>query len=156
MAEQKVTRSIIVKGSAQELYQLWTNYELHPLFSDSLKKVKEIDSKTSHWVMKGPFGIDIEWTAEMTRDDEGRRVAWRTLEGDVQNSGQVTFHELPDQQTQVTVLMKYIPPAGKLGKIGAKLLADPEERVEKDLNAFKQYAEQHVGKVNKDKADGKL
>ena len=93
--------------------------------------------------MKGPLGKEIAWTAEMTKDDAGKRIGWRTLEGDVMNSGQITFAQMPDQQTQVTVTMMYDPPAGKLGDLGAKILDDPEERVEKDLRAFKNYVEKN-------------
>lgn len=146
MAEQKITHSLIIKGSPEELYNLWADFEKHPQFSENLKEVRLLDEKVTRWTMKGPLGKDIEWTAEMTRDEAGKRIAWKTLEGDVKNSGQITFESLPDNQTQVTVLMIYIPPAGKVGEVGAKILADPAERVEEDLKAFKKYAEQKTGR----------
>jgi uncharacterized membrane protein len=146
MSEKRVTHSLIIKGSPEMLYSLWADFEKHPEFSDNLKEVKLLDGKTSRWVMKGPLGKEIEWTAEMTRDEIGKRIAWRTLEGDVKNSGQITFESLPNDETQVTVMMMYVPPAGKLGEVGAKLLDDPEERVEKDLRSFKSYAEKFTGR----------
>jgi uncharacterized membrane protein len=149
MAEQKITHTLIIKGSPAELYQIWADFERHPEFSENLKEVKILDEKTSHWVMEGPLGKDIEWTAKMTRDEAGKRIAWQTLEGDVKNSGQITFEDLSNNETQVTVTMIYIPPAGKLGEIGAKVLADPAERVEKDLYAFKKYVEQNTGRAFK-------
>lgn len=138
---EQITRTLIIKGSADELYRLWADFEKHPEFSESLKEVTALDDKRTRWVMEGPLGKDIEWTAEMTRNEENKRIAWKTLEGDVKTSGQITFNRLTNDETEVTVLMQYVPPAGKLGEIGAKVLMDPAERVEKDLYAFKDYAE---------------
>jgi uncharacterized membrane protein len=140
MTEQ-VTRSIIIKGSPNELYNLWADLEQHPNFAEDLKSVTKIDEKLSRWVMKGPLGKEITWTTETTRDEQARRIAWRTLDGDIKTSGQVTFTPLPDDQTQVTVMMQYVPPAGVVGSTLAKVFDDPAGRVEKDLYGFKKYAE---------------
>ena len=147
---EDITRSITIKGSPDELYRLWSDLERQPLFSDNVKKVTKVDANTSHWVIEGPLGKEIEWTAEITRDDAGKRIAWRSITGDVQNSGQVTFNELPQGETQVTVQMQYVPPVGKLGALTAEIIEDPSKQVEKDLQNFKQYAEQHTAKPNKE------
>jgi uncharacterized membrane protein len=146
MSSHEITRTIIIKGSPEEIYRMWADYEKHPQFSENLKSVEMLDDKRSHWVMSGPLGKEISWTAETTRDDEGRRLAWRTIEGDIKISGQVTFAELSHNETQVMVKMNYVPPAGKLGDIAAKIFANPDEKVEKDLRMFKEYAEKVTGK----------
>ena len=47
MSNQKVTKTVMIKGSPQELYNLWSDYEKHPQFSESLKEVKILDDKTT-------------------------------------------------------------------------------------------------------------
>lgn len=138
---EQVTRSVIVKGSVNKLYELWADVEKHPEFSENLKSVTRIDEKMTRWVMKGPLGKDISWTTETTRDEQDRRIAWRTLDGDIKTSGQVTFTPLPDDQTQVTLMMQYVPPAGMVGAALAKTFDNPAGRAEADLYNFKKYAE---------------
>jgi uncharacterized membrane protein len=54
----------------------------------------------------------------------------------------VTFNPLPQNETEVTVLMQYDPSGGKAGELLANLFANPEKRLEEDLQNFKNYLEQ--------------
>ena len=56
-------------------------------------------------------------------------------------SGEVTFAPLADFQTEITVTLKYNPPAGALGEAVAKIFADPAGRLDEDLKNFKNYPE---------------
>ncbi len=40
---KQVTKSIIVKGTAEALYELWADFETHPKFTKDLKEVKKLD-----------------------------------------------------------------------------------------------------------------
>ena len=65
-----------------------------------------------------------------------KRIAWRSIDTDdanVKTSGQVTFNELPNNQTEVTVTMHYVPPAGIVGEVAAELFANPEKRLAHDF-----------------------
>jgi uncharacterized membrane protein len=136
------TKSIIVKGDVSDIYDLWTRFEDFPVFMKYIKSVTMTGPDTSHWVMEGPLGKDIEWDAETTRLEPDRRVAWNSKDNsDLKTSGQVSFRELGDGETEVTVMMRYDAPAGKVGDAVAKLFADPEKRVEEDLRNFKAFAE---------------
>jgi len=141
MADQ-FTRSISVLANVADVYAIWANLENFPRFMKYIKSVTLTGPRTSHWVMAGPLGVDIEWDAETTRLDENERVAWNSLEGSaVQTSGQVTFRELGPNETEVTVTLRYDPPAGVAGEALAELFANPERRVEKDLEHFKEHVE---------------
>jgi uncharacterized membrane protein len=139
--KEGVTRSILVKAEVGKVYQLWSNFENFPNFMKNIKSVEKTGERTSHWVMKGPLGKEVQWDAETTRLDENKRVAWNSIEGDIQTSGQVTFNSMPDGFTEVTVVLKYVPKAGLLGDIAEKLFADPEAQLEEDLRNFKAFAE---------------
>jgi uncharacterized membrane protein len=138
----RVTQSIIVKGSAPELYRLWANFENFPHFMKHIHSVKMTGDRTSHWVMEGPMGTRVEWDAETTAMDENKRIAWNSKDrSPVTTSGQVTFNQLPNEQTEVTVLMHYDPPAGMAGDLVSRFFGDMDERVLEDLRNFKAYAE---------------
>ena len=141
MAEQQTTRSIIVKGSAPELYHLWADLESFPRFMRNVKSVTRTGDRTTHWVVQGPLGKDVEWDAETTRLEEGKRVAWNSKEGcDVKTSGQVVFTEMPHGETQITVTLMVVP-QGKLAGAAAGLFGKLDETLEEDLRSFKAYAE---------------
>lgn len=142
--EDKVTKSIIVKADVNEVYNAWSNFENFPLFMKNIKSVEKMGINTSRWEMKGPLGVDIEWDAETTANDPGKRIAWSTKdrdEGNLTTSGQVTFTELPNMETRITAEVHYVTRAGLPGEIAARLLANPEKQLEEDLSNFKQYIE---------------
>jgi uncharacterized membrane protein len=144
VAEQ-FTKSIIVKGEVPVLYALWADFENLPRFMTNLKSVTSTGQGTSHWKMVGPLNTTLEWDAETTRMEEGKRIAWRsTAESPFKTSGQVTFTALPKNETEITVTLQVVPPHGTLGGLVARLFADPEAQLTKDLRQFKAYAEHLV------------
>ena len=135
------TRSIIVKGSPSELYHLWADVESFPRFMKNVKSVTRTGDRTTHWVVEGPLGKDVEWDAEITRMEEGKRLAWNSAEGTVvKTSGQVVFTEMSHGQTQITVTLMVVP-RGKMGEAAAGLFGKLDETLEQDLRRFKAYAE---------------
>lgn len=135
------TKNILVKAPLESVYQAWANFENFPNFMNHIKQVDKTGDRTSHWVMEGPLNTKIEWDAETTRLDENKRIAWNSITGDIKTSGQVTFNELPDKQVEVTVMLKYVPPAGLAGEIIAELFSNPEGKLLEDLRNFKHYIE---------------
>ncbi len=138
----KVTQSIIVKGPAAELFKMWANFENFPHFMQNIASVQKTGERTSHWAMEGPLGTKVEWDAETTLLEDGKRIAWSSKDrSPMSTSGQVTFNALPHNETEVTVTMHYDPPAGMAGELVAKFFGHPDKRVEEDLRNFKAYAE---------------
>lgn len=145
MANQ-VTRTVIVKGDPHTIYNLWSDFENFPYFMDYVKSVEKVDERSSEWVVEGPLGSSVNWKAEMTRDEPGKRIGWNSKdhEGTITTSGQVTFADLDTDQTEVTVVLQYNAPGGKLGEVAAQLFSNPEKRLEKDLRNFKDFAEGQI------------
>ncbi|MCB0070547.1 MAG: SRPBCC family protein [Caldilineaceae bacterium] len=141
MADQ-VTKSIIVKGSVDELYDIWSDFTTFPQYMSNIESVTPRSDGLSHWVMKGPLGANFEWDAKTTLMEENSRIAWRSVDGSMKTSGQVSFKALPHDQTQVTVTLQYVPPRGTAGEIAAALFARPEQRLSEDLRNFKAFVEQ--------------
>jgi len=150
MADQ-ITKSIIVDGNVSDVFNLWANIQNFPHFMHYVKSVVPLTDQTSRWVVEGPLGKDVEWEAEVTRFEPNRRIGWSTKDrksdSGITTSGQVTFAELGTNQTEVTVTMQYVAPAGAVGEVVAKVFANPEQRVTEDLNNFKKFAEGDVSRL---------
>lgn len=142
MSEQ-VTKSITVKGDIESVYNIWSDFEKFPYFMKYVNEVKKTGPRTSHWQVSGPLGINVEWDAETTRLDYNQRIAWNTKDrdGTITTSGDVVFADLPEGRTNVTVTMKYTIPGGKVGEAIAQVFSNPSNRLDEDLQNFKDYVE---------------
>lgn len=151
MDDKTITKSIIVDGSIDYVYSLWENFETFPTFMENIEEVKDLGNDLSHWVMEGPLGTRLEWTAETTTKEPNKRIGWNSKDrdADVKTSGQVLFNALPQGQTEVTATVHYEPnKAGIAGDVVAALFGRPEERLETDLRNFKNFAEGRVDRLN--------
>jgi uncharacterized membrane protein len=137
----QVTESIIVQGSVDHIYNLWADFENFPNFMKDIKSIKKTGNRTSHWVIEGPHQTMVEWTAEMTRLEPNKRIAWSSTGGDIKTSGQVTFATLPQGETEITVTLHYAPSADLASNVATELFSDIEDRLIRDLRNFKAYAE---------------
>jgi uncharacterized membrane protein len=145
MAEQE-TKTIIVNAPVEVVFDLWANFENFPHFMENIEAVTKTGDRMSHWVMKGPLGVKLEWDAETTRLEPHTRIAWNSRNtGDITNSGQVTFTPLADGNTSITVTMQWVPPGGLVGVAAGKLFDNPDEKLEQDLRRFKAFAEAASG-----------
>ena len=102
------------------------------------------DHVHSHWVVKTLAGKLVEWDAELIEEKEDEMLSWRSLPGsEVDNAGSVWFTPVPGGKgTMVRVELKYVPPAGKLGVLAAKLFGrDAEAEIEEDLSRLKKLLE---------------
>ena len=137
-----VEESVTVNASPEVLYRFWRNFENLPRFMSHLQSVKVLDDKRSHWVAKGPIGSDAEWDAEIINEIPNELIGWRSVDGSrVNNAGSVHF--IPTRGgTEVKVILRYDPPAGKLGAAIARLFGeDPARQVAEDLRQFKRLIE---------------
>jgi uncharacterized membrane protein len=151
-----ITKSIIVKGELSDVYRIWANFENFPRFMETIKSVKLLGDRLSHWVMQGPLGAPLEWDAETTRLDENERIAWNSKDNSaLKTSGQVTFKSLKPNETEITVTMMYDPPAGLVGEVVAQLFGNPEGRLEADLRRFKEYVEESPTRIREARASSK-
>ena len=143
---QRVERSIRVKAPTSKAYELWRNFERFPTFMENVHEVRMMgeDGHRSHWKITGPLGKEVEFDADMTEDEPGKSIGWRSIEGhsEVGVSGKVTFSELGDGETEIHVVMQwYDTPAGAIGEAASRTLQNPEQMVEDDLRRFKDVAE---------------
>jgi uncharacterized membrane protein len=140
----EVHASVTVNKSPEEAYAFWRELENLPTFMLHLQHVSEDGHGRTHWVANAPFRRKVKWDAEITGDEPGRRISWKSLPGaDVDNSGTVHFSPAPgDRGTEVRVVMHYDVPGGRVGRVLAKAFGEePEQQVRDDLRRLKQVME---------------
>jgi uncharacterized membrane protein len=140
----RVEKSVTVNASAEELYRFWRNFENLPRFMHNLEAVQVHDDKRSHWTARGPAGTTVDWEAEIINEIPNELIGWRSVEGSqVDNAGSVHFTPAAGGRgTEVKVVLRYDPPAGKAGAAISKLLGDdPAMNVQEDLRRLKMLIE---------------
>jgi len=142
----RLQATVTVNKSPEEAFSFWRDLTNLPRFMMHLESVTPVDGSDtrSHWVAKAPFGSSVSWDAEITSEDPGQRLAWRSMPGSrIDNSGTVHFAPAPgDRGTEVKVVLHYDVPGGRLGRTVAKLFGEePVQQVRDDLRRFKQVME---------------
>jgi uncharacterized membrane protein len=139
-----VRSEIVVNRPRSEVYTFWRNLENLPLFMKHLDHVDEIDSRTFAWKLKMPAGFgDIRWEAKVIKDEKDRELSWHSVPGAaIENTGKINFSDTPGNATRIGVMLSYRAPLGVIGeRIGRLLTPVFKEKIESDLNSFKQFIE---------------
>jgi len=139
----RVEKRIHINRSPEDLFRFWRKLENLPRIMKHLRSVTTTAGNRSHWVAEAPLGRSVEWDAEIFNERPNELIAWRSLEGSsVASAGSVHFKRAPGGGTDVTVELKYQPPAGQLGAALASVFGEnPEQQIEEDLRRFNQMME---------------
>src|SRR5262245_8554571 len=139
----RLEETITIARPVEEVYAFWRDLRNLPRFLRHLERVTVLDDSRSHWVLRGPGGIRLEWDAEIINLIPFELIGWKSLAGaDVASAGSVRFRALDDQTTEVRVLLQYDPPAGKVGASFAWLAGQaPSTLLGEDLGRMKQWLE---------------
>jgi len=132
-----VRTSTLVQKTPDELYAMWRAIENAPLWQEQLEEVVVTGPRTSKWTAKDGDEV-LTWTSEILADEPAKRIAWRTVEGDFDQAGEVIVEAAPgDRGTYVIALMAY-----KLAAAWESFSNQgPKQRVIEDLRHFKALAE---------------
>lgn len=140
----RVEKTVTIEATSEELFAFWRKFDNLPLFMHNLERVDCLDSRRSYWVAKGPAGTTVDWEAEIINEIPNQLIGWRSIEGSqVDNAGSVHFTPAPGNRgTEVKVVLRYDPPAGKVGARISKILGeDPALQVQEDLRRLKRLIE---------------
>jgi len=138
----EVQKTICVQAPVEKVFDFWSHFENFPRFMSQVRDV-HIAGNRSHWVVRGPAGMAVEWTSEVVRSEPNALIEWRsTPDSQVKHEGAVRFEPTDDGGTRVTVCLCYVPPAGALGHAVASLFgADPKSEMDADLMRMKSMIE---------------
>lgn len=132
--------SALIQSSPEELYNLWRDIESAPRWQEELRQVTRTGEKTSHWVMvRGDK--TIEWDSELLVDEPAKRIAWRSIGGDLNTAGEVTFATAPTGRGTIVTVLQEVR-LGKLANAWETLTGrNPKQAVIENLRHFKAFAE---------------
>jgi uncharacterized membrane protein len=143
---------ITVNKPIEEVYAFWKDSRNYPQFMSSLESVQITGEGRSHWKVKAPMGLSVEWDAQVVNDVSNELIAWESLDGDVRNTGTVRLRPAAGNRgTEVALETQTKPKAGPVGAKIAKIFAAvPKTQMMNDLRRFKQLIE--LGEVVKSDA----
>ena len=139
---QRTEKFIEVNAPVEVVFDLYSDFESFPRWMKSVREVRRTGRRYTRWTADAPFGMNVEWEAETTRFEPNRKIAWRTVRGDVEMEGEVTFQETRRGTTLMRVRLGFDPPAGRLGSLFARLFGNnPEQQIDEELHNFARLAE---------------
>ncbi len=136
----QIQESIYIDSPRDEVYQVWRKLENLPLFMKHLEEVKELDSRHSIWKANFKGLPNLEWKATIVDEIEGKLLTWQSdKDASIHNAGRVSFFDAPiGRGTEIHVKIVYMPPAGKIGTVAARLFNNLFERIiREDVLNFK-------------------
>lgn len=134
----QVQKSIDVDVPVSTAYNQWTQFESFPEFMGGVESITQSDDTHTHWVTN-IAGVEREFDAEITEQHPDERVAWRSVGGEVEHGGVITFHRLDDSRTRVMAQIDW-QPSGVAEHVGSAIKVD-DRQVAKDLARFKDFIE---------------
>jgi len=134
---QRTEKVIEIDAPVERVFDLFSDFENFPRWMSNIKDVHYTGRRFSRWTARAPLGTSVEWEAETTIFEPDRRIAWRTVRGDVNTNGEVIFESTRRGTTLLRVILGYEVPAGRLGALIASLFGkNPEQELEEDLQHF--------------------
>jgi uncharacterized membrane protein len=139
----EIQRSITVGQPRDEVYRRWRDPETQPLVWNHFAELTNVTADGARWRVEAPLGRALEWETRIVEDEEPERIRWESRDGDLPNEGTVEFRDAPgDLGTEMTLRVRFDPPAGVLGDAAVRLLDDPPKLVlAKALRRFKSLVE---------------
>ncbi|MBE2270522.1 MAG: SRPBCC family protein [Anaerolinea sp.] len=139
-----VEATTTVNRPAADVYAFWRNFENLPQFMNHLERVEVMEGGRSRWTAKAPLGTTVTWEADIITERTNEVIGWRSVaDSQIANAGSVRFRQAPGGRgTEIHVSLEYVPPAGQLGAIVARLLGEePQVQIDEDLRRFKELME---------------
>ena len=142
-AAVEIQRSLTVQQPREEVYRRWRDPQSQTLVWSHFATITNATDQGAHWRVEGPLGRALEWDTQIVEERDGKLIRWRSTSGDLPNEGTVEFRDAPGELgTEITLRVRFDPPAGRLGEAVARLLDDPPKLVlAKALRRFKSLVE---------------
>lgn len=134
----KVQESIDVDVPVSTAYNQWTQFEDFPMFMEGVEEITQLDERRNHWKTK-IGGVSREFDTEIVDQVPDDHVAWRTVTGEVKQSGMVSFQPLDAGHTRIVMSMDFQPEG--LAEKAADMMNMLDRQVKGDLKRFKNFIE---------------
>jgi len=136
-------RSVTINRPRAEVYDSWRDFSNLARFMSNVEEV-QTEGDLASWTIAAPAGQSVTVQTRLVSDRENEEIAWRSIEGsDIDTEGKVMFRDAPaGRGTEVEAVIAYVPPAGRLGQVIAKLFrAEPRVQGRHELKRLKMLME---------------
>jgi uncharacterized membrane protein len=135
-----VRTSVLIQASPQSLYSRWRDIESAPKWHGQTVEVRKTGERTSHWAMM-VGNQRKEWNSEILADEPGKRIAWRSIGGDVDEAGEVVFEPAVGNRGTMVTLLQEFRMAGLQNAWETATGRNPKQAVIESLRNFKALVE---------------
>lgn len=133
-------KTTMVAARAGAVYRAWIRFGDWPRFAPGIERVTRLDEHHVHWFVT-VGSLAREFTAEITEQIPGQRIAWRTVSGP-EHTGSVTVEALDEDHTRLHLHLEHSP-HGTVEQLGAET-GVIGARLSTLLRRFARYVE-HTG-----------
>lgn len=139
----RVDKSIVIARAAEDLYRHLRELDNLSAIFKHVKSVSALDAKRSRWTARMPAGLELEWEAEIREERPGRKLAWHSSEeSPLRCEAALVIDPLAGGRSQLGVHLEYELPAGKAGRVFARLFGKhPDRLIDEELHRFKSRME---------------
>ena len=139
----EIQRSITIQRPRDEVYRRWRDPQNQPRVWRHFAEITNATDRGAHWRVDTPLGRALEWETRIIEDRDGELIRWESTSAQLPNEGTVEFRDAPGEfGTEITLRVRFDPPAGPLGDAAARLLDDlPKLVLAKALRRFKSLVE---------------
>lgn len=136
-------RTVTIARPRSEVYAFWRDFSNLPKVMENVDRVER--SAEGHvWTVAAPGDETVKIRSRIVHDRPDEVVAWEsTPDSDIETRGKIEFRDAPGGRgTEVTAIISYVPPGGRLGQIAAKLFQnEPAIQARRDLKRLKMWLE---------------
>jgi uncharacterized membrane protein len=139
-----IDETVTINAGREAVYEFWRELENLPRVAPQLESVERRDEQRSVWRVRIADSAPVEWESEITRDEPGSVIAWRTThQRSLMHFGDVQFRDAAGGRgTVVAVHLEYVPPAGSIGTAVARLVGqEPRSLIRETLRRMRQLIE---------------
>ena len=136
-------RTVTINRPRAELYAYWRDFANLPRFMENVRAVA-VEGDHARWTIAAPAGRELNLETRVVQERPGEFIAWQSTEAsDIDTQGKVTFRDAPaGRGTEVEAIVAYVPPAGEIGRLVAKLFQrEPGLQGRRELKRFKMLME---------------
>lgn len=124
-----------------KVYELLSDPTYFPYLLERIDNVEKVNSQTFEFQTK-IGGEDFQWTTNIIDNLRNTRFAWITINGSLNQTGTIRFTPLDNgERTRVDFSLDYRTFFGEPGEGLAKFIEELPVFLKKDLNRFKEEAE---------------
>jgi uncharacterized protein YndB with AHSA1/START domain len=139
---RRYEREVEIDAPVGLVFEMFADFRRAPRWMSGVRDVWRSGRRTFHWVAETALDFEVEWEAEVTELEPGRRIVWRSVGGDIRADCEASFSVTRRGTTLLRVVMGYDTPGGRTGREVALFFgAHPGRRLEDDLACFRRTAE---------------